>query len=52
MLQLQADSRTLLQKGLGMAEEHVERFSDSSGDWKEDLSVMNMETRVQLQTCC
>lgn len=43
MLQLQAGSRTLLQKVLGMVEERVARALDSSGDWKEDLLVMNME---------
>ena len=43
MLQLQAGLRTLLQKVLGMDEEHVERARDSSGDWKEDLIVTNME---------
>lgn len=44
MLQLQANLRTLLHKVFRMAEEHVERVSDSLSDWKEDLSVMNMET--------
>lgn len=43
MLQLQAGSQTLLRKVLGMVEERVERALDSSGDWKEDLLVMNME---------
>jgi len=42
MLQLQAGSRTLLQRVLGRVEERVERARDSSGAWKEDPAVMNM----------
>lgn len=43
MLQLQAGSRTLLHKVLGMVEELFERSGDSSGDWDKNLIVMNME---------
>lgn len=43
MLQLQAGSRTLLYKVLGMVEELVERSGDNSGEWDEDLIAMNME---------
>lgn len=43
MLQLQAGSRTLLHKVLGVVEELVERSGDRSGDWDKDLIAMNME---------
>lgn len=52
MLQLQAGSRTLLHKELGMVEELVERTGDSSGDWEEELIAMNMEIRIYVQILC
>lgn len=48
MLQLQAGSRTLLHKVLGMVEELAERCGDSSGDWDTDLIAMNMEIWIHL----